>query len=827
MSNDFEWHTREDETWHKPTAEMGKARRRSFRPLLILFLIGLILGLTGLLIYRLVFLRAAANTAAVEADVLTAHRLIRQADRQDDLELFRFTLSSRDLGWLKAQEQLLESGSLLDRPAFGLKAISDSDVDLDLESPGAQNVEVLLSPDLTSAEVQFDQAYSVEQTGATIHLRQTLVYQLGERWLLVPPNQDFWGGQETLAGEYLQATYPERDKELVKRLASDLDKLVQEACRTLPDLACPETLQIQLDFKEEIDTLSAMGQVTPLMEGDLDLELPTLSLVGWPLDEASYQVLRRGYGVILLTALIAEQVGYQCCRQGSFYQAMLDAQLSQLGLRSWPLADPSQIHPDQLSGSSLRSLNDVGLFWFSNQFNKPAKEIWPVYLLVDFFKQEINLSMVELQRNLVHWSDLGYRGWLGQISANLPMSEQDLERAWLSFNQERVSDGQQTLPAPPQQDLQLTCRPNRGENASIYRYNFEDDELSLENQLGQANAFMIGFPDDEGVVVVERGSVRPFSGSRMFLWQDGREILLTQTEHNLVPVLFKPSNQSTVENLLILNRRQRQYTLLPLQDCLTTRKCNPTGQYGFPLWSPDGSSLLLMVSMGSFGYESRFERPLSLSGVTRQIIGIGKEPFWLDDQTAGFISPHGGEIRAVDTGDLSQRTLLTVDEITGTLSSSQTSELNHLAFEFVAIKPNEPDSLLIVAKSPNHIYFISADRQGNKIELEHSTEDFLTPEFLTDLRFSPDGRWLVISTNDLAYHVATIAFYDTIAKKTLHYRFHARYDLPMHWHMDWSADGAWLSIIDNGYIRLIAPEFDHQRLIVPDDLSCMAAVWIN
>jgi hypothetical protein len=49
----------------------------------------------------------------------------------------------------------------------------------------------------------------------------------------------------------------------------------------------------------------------------------------------------------------------------------------------------------------------------------------------------------------------------------------------------------------------------------------------------------------------------------------------------------------------------------------------------------------------------------------------------------------------------------------------------------------------------------------------------------------------------------------------------------MHWQMDWSADGQWLSIIDNGYIRMFAPEFDHQRLIVPDDMTCTAAAWIN
>ena len=830
MPEDFEWHTSEEDTWNEPSPEVEKARRRSARSLLVLVVFSLAVGLTGLFIYRLIDQRTADATAAVEANILTTHQLIRQADQQDDLELFRFSLSSRDQAWSEAQEQFLIAGSLLDRPAFNLRPISDGVEGLDLESQEAKNVEVVLSPDLSSAEIQFDQAYLIgdgEQAGTTVNLRQTAVYRLGERWLLAPPQKEFWGKQESLAGEHLQVTYPERDREVIERLASDLDDLVSEACRKLADLACPETLQIQLHFEEEIGTLSAMGQVSSFLEGDLDLHLPAPTLVGWPLDEASYQVLRRGYGLTLLSALITDRVGYQCCQHGPFYQALLDAQLFELGLGSWPLTKPLQWQQDQLSGSTLRSLNDVGLFWFSNQFASPIEEIWPVYVLVDFLRHETNLSTADLQRYLVQGSDQGYWDWLQRITANLQMSEQDLERAWLGFNQVKFPIRQQMMPASPQQDLQLACRPNRGINASLYRYNFGADELTLEHQLGHAEAFMIGLPDDEGVIVAERRPASPVSGTRTLLWQDGQEAILVQSEDNLVPVSFIQLDESPVENLLILNRRQRQYSLLRFHDCPTTRNCSASALNGFPLWSPDGSSILILVSMGSYGYEGRFERPLSLGGVTGEIIGIGKEPFWLDDQTIAFISPQGREITTVDIGDFSQRSLLTVIDIIKAISPFLVSEMTHLAIEYAAINPIEPDSLLIVARGTNNTYFFSTTRQGKEIQLENFTEDILTPDFMTDLQFSPDGRWLVISTNDLTYHVATVSFYDTIARKALHYRFHGRYDLPMHWQMDWSADGQWLSIIDNGYIRMFAPEFDHQRLIVPDDMTCTAAAWIN
>ena len=102
MPEDFEWHTSEEDTWNEPSSKVEKARRRSARSLLVLVVLGLALGLTGLFIYRLIDRRTADATAAVEADVLTTHQLIRQADQQDDLELFRFSLSGRDQAWSEA-----------------------------------------------------------------------------------------------------------------------------------------------------------------------------------------------------------------------------------------------------------------------------------------------------------------------------------------------------------------------------------------------------------------------------------------------------------------------------------------------------------------------------------------------------------------------------------------------------------------------------------------------------------------------------------------------------------------------------------------------------
>jgi hypothetical protein len=833
MPEDFEWHTDEDEGWGELSTEAAKSRGRFPRPPLVVVLLGLVAILAGLLIYRLVNRRTTQLTETIEAAVLTTHQLIQQADQIDDLDLFRSSLSGRSLAWSEIQEQLLVAGSLLDRPAFNLRAVSIPPENFDLERQETANIEVILTPDLASAEIHFDQPYLVEegdQAGTTINLRQTAVYRLGERWLLAPPHKSFWGERESLGGNLLDVTYPERDKDVVERLAPDLDALVSDACRILADLNCPVLMQMRLHLEEEIETLLDMNRPASYLESGLDLHLPAPTLVGWPVDDAGYQALRRAYGLVLVTTLISHQASYPCCQQGPFYQALVDAQLNKLGLRRWPLTTSLQRQPERLSGSSLRSLNDVGLYWSSNQLSSPVEDIWPVYALIDFLNRLTNLSIAELQLRLTLTSDLpeymSYWVWLQLVTDDLSTSRQDLERAWLAYNQETFFSGQEQGPDPPQQDLLLSCsRPNQTDPASLYRYNFLFDELVQEHQFEADEVFLIGVPGDEGAIVSERTSVGP--GTRILLWQEGREQILVESPDDLVPLPFIESDNTERENILILNRRTRQYSLLLIQDCRSTSNCSEIALNGFPIWSPDGDSQLLLVSMGSYGYEGRFERPLSLGSVSGEIIGFGKEPFWLDERTAVFISPQGRELTAVDTDDLSQRTVFAMEDFAGALPPSHVSEMSDLVLEYASINPNEGDSLIVIATGMDNTYFFFADSRGNEIKLKHYAGDIKTPEFGTDFRFSPDGRWLVISTTNPANALSSITFYDTITNQAMTYPFHSRYDLPMHWQMDWSADGQWLSIIDNGYIRFIAPDFDDQRLIVPDDLTCTAAAWIN
>ena len=94
-------------------------------------------------------------------------------------------------------------------------------------------------------------------------------------------------------------------------------------------------------------------------------------------------------------------------------------------------------------------------------------------------------------------------------------------------------------------------------------------------------------------------------------------------------------------------------------------------------------------------------------------------------------------------------------------------------------------------------------------------------------RFSPDGRWLLISSLNNAVPGWILYLHNVETGDTLTFAANDTYPLPLHWYADWSADNQWLSLPERGYVRLIAPDHDYERLLIPEDRICTAAAWVN
>ena len=295
----LDWQTQEEISWDDPPplAEEPielEPKRRWWLYVVLAVLVGA--ATAAFVVIRDLNRRVDNAEAEARLAVISSHTVIQQAALEQDSELFVGFLSGRDAGWSRAQEEAVREGAYLDRAGLGLHRLRET---------GSVNetAVVTFSPDLTSAEMTVIQTYGVDIGNGlteTVLLQQTAVYRLGpNRWLLAPPEPQFWGEMHTSDGRYLTTRYPERDAEIGRRLASDLDRKLIEICQQLPDLECPTNLQITLELTTD------PGSLLPLSEAHIfsgrSFSLPTPTLAGLPQNERGYRALQRGYSQWLVT----------------------------------------------------------------------------------------------------------------------------------------------------------------------------------------------------------------------------------------------------------------------------------------------------------------------------------------------------------------------------------------------------------------------------------------------------------------------------------------------------------------------------------------------
>lgn len=281
MPENFEWQAEDDVAWDFPSPPARPAGRKRRRLLLAVPLLAALLLVAGALLVRRLGRQVEEATVTVEEEVRASHDFIHQAAAGEDVELFSTYLSGRDSGWSEAQERLVAGDALLARPAFGLTLVPEA----------RRVVSVTVAPELNAAELVAEQAYAIDIGGGlteTIWLGQTEVYRLGpNRWLLAPPDGEFWGETMTSRGHFLTLTYPVRDEAIGRRLAVDIESKLAEMCAALPGLACPDDLKVTVTLATTPQSLLPLLEARALLEGGRRLVLPAPTLVGLPTDRKS------------------------------------------------------------------------------------------------------------------------------------------------------------------------------------------------------------------------------------------------------------------------------------------------------------------------------------------------------------------------------------------------------------------------------------------------------------------------------------------------------------------------------------------------------------
>ena len=330
MSN-FEWYTDEDGDWDElapPLPPPQAVRKRWFVWLMALTVV----TLAASAIYQRLNQRVAEVEAIVADEVLSSHQLRQKAVATQDRELFDSILSGSNISWMQAQQTLFEHHLTLDRWPLGLE----------LPTAGARLLTINPVPDLKAAEVLVAQEYVIRQPDGiltSVVLHRTDVYRRGQqRWLYAPPPQEFWGEWQIANGHYLTLIYPQRDQTIAQQLLADFDSTISVYCDQ-PQAQCPADLRLLVRLDTNPQSLLDLSNLTTLWQSSSSLKLPTPSLIGIPIDEAGYQALLRGYSSQVVATTIQKTIGWPCCSQGLFHQALIDKQLSQMDLKSWPLAD--------------------------------------------------------------------------------------------------------------------------------------------------------------------------------------------------------------------------------------------------------------------------------------------------------------------------------------------------------------------------------------------------------------------------------------------------------------------------------------------------------
>lgn len=433
----FDWQTEEAVDWEDlaqipeepETPKKGKSHRFIFVGIFVILAF-----VSGFVAYRLLAQRVDDGATQVESDLMASYAVVERAADAGDTELFASFLSGKDKAWAADYEQIVANGRYRDRSAFDLTWLPVAD-------PVTAVISTTLNPEFTAAEVLAEHTYRIPIGNGltqTVRLQHTAVYRLGaDRWLLAPPEPDFWGDMLTEEGYYLTLNYPERDDDLARRLARDLDTKLVELCH-LVDFECDENFHIEIDLVTSVAALVPPFSSVPEGDNGIRLEFPTPSLIGVPQDDAGYEALARGYmdGVIGLTTL--SFLEGECCRVGLFAPAIVEFQLVRMGVRSSPL---TAVDWENLAQSGV-TIAEGEQSWQSSEESQLI-----AYAIIDFLLNELRVPLNSLIKSMPVERP-GFTLWL-QDMVGSRYSEAELEEMWQRYVQEKSTQEFPSTAATP------------------------------------------------------------------------------------------------------------------------------------------------------------------------------------------------------------------------------------------------------------------------------------------------------------------------------------------------------------------------------------------
>lgn len=812
----FEWRTEEEQEKEvQPTPEPASpASPPPWLRRLLLLLVGV--SLVGGL--WLVWQQLQERVAEVEANetegVLASERLAQQAAAKQDQEMLRSVLSGRDPGWLNEQYRLLAAGLLLQEVG---RLVS-----LQPHPKTTAPLEIAFEPDLRAAQVVVAHTYTATESNGSatlVTMAQTRLYRRGrERWLLSPPEDGFWGTQDTVRTAHLAMSYPTRDREIAVRLADDIDSIVAKLC-ALPDMACPPSLQMRINLAstaESVWTLSEADGV-PRTRGSVDLPAPTL--IGIPQDEASYQALLRGYAVPVIKAAVTEVVDYRCCAHVLLYRATVDWELSRLGLQPWPAGrEVRELAVDYLERpGQLQELWEI----------EAVKGATPVqrgqaYAAVELLLAAEGAPVGDLQRALEESENMA--SWVRRsgIYTSLTAFTHSLRR--FLFTQIEV---EQQQPPLPEQDLLASCREGAAERLYLY-----EPKAASWTPLGED--YSVGFSANGNLLW---GAHLDGLAPSFAVWLDGRRVdVRSETGEDFLPAqlwareMADPKGQYLAVHMRGANSGEVSLALVDINSC-SAHGCPWLPISTLPLWSPDGGQLLWSEN-GQIWRQARE----TLGEGAAIAVSQGHHPFWLAADRYGYI--RRGEVVTATVAGNEPHPLSSLPALLAQFDNFGAEDLVD-----ILSAPGERGPLALYLDDPGagrSAVLLVEGLGSDQLEVSTLVETKGRRIFAPPLSaFSPDGRWLALHTSAvvggdrgefLLYDLRT----GDEAVRALAPWWAQPGFLPAQ-QFAWSADGRWLARVATHQIDLLSPvaagglyrQYLQPPAYFSGNVDCEAVGWVG
>ena len=805
---EFKWETADpaEKGWDEESGPAGDGPRRWPWLALTLALILVGAGLAALAVRR----QVGQTTRVLEQEVRAAHSVVVRAVAGDDPELFATMLSGRDQEWTEDQQRRLEAGLLLAETAklFGWEPV------------GAATIQtVTFSPELQEAAVVTAQAYSVAGVTSTVSLQQTHIYRRGEEhWLLSPPEPAFWGGQATVREGGVVLTFPRRDEALALTLLREVQDHLAAACGQLsPTCARLPPVQVTLDpAPGSVLVAEHLPAGAEAQAGRMFLPAPSLLGEGGGAD--ARVVLARSYAAAVVATVLNELSGYQCCAGRAFQEALLARQVAATRLPEWPVAatDYTAFVDNPLTAEQL------GMLWAGQSLPPGAEVQAPAF--VQFLQEASGLSSGELQRLLVKSGWLW--PWLSRIGQSAPSWEWEAwESDWLAFLYRQANRVWGEPAAWPAEDLHLVCEDDEGE-MGLYRYEVADEHWQRLRSLAGGYPTLVPAPGDRGVFVFDL-SPRDASWLGTTWWQAGKTVAFDVPGADVVwrpayPTREDPQGRyATMLRITTDEPIPEGVGLFDLTSC-DARGCAWRALPGRPLWSPDGTQLLIETGGGEWLRGTR--EALSWEPV---LAGRAAQVFWTHRDEIGFVSPDRQTLAFTDEGGTRQT--VTVDSLLAQLPA----DVRRGRWRIAAVVPvldQDPALLVAVALAASEMeqLFLVAQEDARVAHLLGMEDGSVA--WLRDQAVAPGRRWLALFASAGGRAGLRFLMYDLQSEQAV-IDTRGSY-FPGVRSFDWAQEGGWLARLGLRVIELAAPDGSgggrpYRHFVPTPGLRCTSIAWVT